>query len=153
LTADSVTTLGDRPDSSVLRIERDYEVRGMLQMVTSYNAATGGSAVNQSAFTYDAFSNLIADQQSHSGAVVPGTTPQVGYSYANGISNTVRRTAVTYPNGRVLNTVYGTANSAADHLNQITSLNVTATVEIWRITHIVERTGKCRSHIPFRASN
>jgi RHS repeat-associated protein len=125
LTADSVTTLGVGLDNSVLRIERAYEVRGMLQTVTSYDAATGGSVVNQSAFVYDAFSNLIADQQSHSGVVVPGATPQVNYSYADGSTNTVRRTAVTYPNGRVLNTVYGVANSAADHLNQITSLNVT----------------------------
>jgi RHS repeat-associated protein len=109
----------------VLRIELAHEVRGMLQTVTSYAAATGGSIVNQSVFVYDAFSNLIADQQSHSGVVVPGTTPEVDYRYADGSANTVRRTSVTYPNGRVLNTVYGTTNSAADHLNQITSLNVT----------------------------
>jgi RHS repeat-associated protein len=125
LTADSVTTLGEGVDNSILRIERAYEIRGMLQMVTSYNAATAGSVVNQSAFIYDAFRNLIADQQSHSGAVIPVTTPEVDYSYADGSANTVRRTAVTYPNGRVLNTVFGTTNSAADHLNQITSLNVT----------------------------
>jgi RHS repeat-associated protein len=124
-TADAVTTLADGLDDSVLRIELAHEVRGMLQTVTSYAAATGGSIVNQSVFVYDAFSNLIADQQSHSGVVVPGTTPEVDYRYADGSANTVRRTSVTYPNGRVLNTVYGTTNSAADHLNQITSLNVT----------------------------
>jgi RHS repeat-associated protein len=124
LIGDAVPTLGPGLDDSILRIERAYEVRGMLQAITSYSAAAGGTVVNEAAFTYDPFRNLIADQQSHSGAVVPGTTPQVGYSYADGSANTVRRTSTIYPNGQALNVQYGAANSADDHLNRVTALQL-----------------------------
>lgn len=95
----------------------------MLSKVTSYNAASSGSVVNEVAFTYDAFRNLIKDQQSHSGAVTSGT-PEVDYSYADGSANTVRRTAITYPNGRELDVQYGSTNSVDDHFNRITALQI-----------------------------
>jgi RHS repeat-associated protein len=124
LISDAVPTLGPGLDDSILRIERAYEVRGMLQAISSYSAASGGTVVNESAFAYDAFRNLITDQQSHSGAVVTSTTPQVGYSYADGSANTVRRTSTIYPNGQALNVQYGAANSADDHLNRVTALQL-----------------------------
>ena len=34
-------------DDAVLRIERGYEVRGMLESLTSYDAARGGNVVDQ----------------------------------------------------------------------------------------------------------
>jgi YD repeat-containing protein len=43
---DSVTTLGDGLDDSVLQIAVTYEIRGMVQNITSYNAATDGTVVN-----------------------------------------------------------------------------------------------------------
>jgi len=124
LTIDAVPTLGPGLDDSILRIERAYEVRGMLQTITSFSAVSGGTVVNESAFTYDPFRNLITDQQSHSGPVVLGTTPQVGYSYADGSANTVRRTSTIYPNGQALNVQYGAVNSADDHLNRVTALQL-----------------------------
>jgi YD repeat-containing protein len=119
--SDAVTVLGPDLDDGVLRIERAYETRGMLAMVTSYNTASAGAIVNQVVMVYDAFGNLAADKQSHSGAV-SGGTPVVAYSYSDGSANTVRRIAITYPNGKVLNFLYGSANSVDDHFNRVTAL-------------------------------
>jgi hypothetical protein len=48
----------------------------------------------------------VKEEQAHSGAV--GTaTPSVQYAYADGASNTVRPTAITYPDGRELHFDYG----------------------------------------------
>jgi hypothetical protein len=93
----------------------------MLAKVTSYNAASGGSVVNESAFTYDAFGNLTLDRQSHTG-IVSGTTPAVAYTYANGSANTVRRTSTVYPDGRILQVFYGSTNSIDDHLSRVSKL-------------------------------
>ncbi len=123
MTSDAVPTLGPDLDSAVLRIGRTYEVRGMLASVTSYNSVSGGSVVNEVALTYDAFRNLIKDRQSHNGVVTTGT-PEVGYSYDDGSANTVRRTAITYPNGKVLGVQYGTTNSVDDHFNRVTALQL-----------------------------
>ena len=49
-------------------------------------------------------------------------TPAVNYTYADGSTNTVRRTATTYPDGKVLGILYGTTNSVDDHFNRITAL-------------------------------
>ena len=121
LLADAATALGPDVDGAVRRIERAYEKRGMLALVTSYDAVAAGSIVNQSAFTYDAFANLTEDQQSSSGEVASGT-PAVIYVYADGSTNTVRKISTTYPDGKVLNVQYGTENSVDDHFNRVTAL-------------------------------
>jgi|GEM_PF-2334687 len=56
----------------------------------------------------------------------PGTTPEVGYAYADGSSgNTARRTGMTYPDGRVLESGYGATDSADDLLSRVASLAIT----------------------------
>ena len=111
-------------DNAVLRVSRAYEVRGMLKQVTSYNnAAVGsGSVVNDVLLTYDSYSQLSADYQAHSAAVNTSTTPKVGYAYADGSANTVRRTALTYPNGRVISLDYGASGSISDALSRLDSI-------------------------------
>ncbi|MBI1314970.1 hypothetical protein GC176_27065, partial [bacterium] len=99
---DAVTTTGSRVDDSVLRLEWAYEVRGMLQTATSYDAASSGSAVNQVQWAYNDFGQLTTSYQEHSGTVNTGTTPSVQYGYANGSANTIRPTSLTYPDGRSL---------------------------------------------------
>ena len=120
---DSITVLADGLSSAVLRIKRAYEVRGMLQTVSSFDALSGGSIVKQVVLGYDAFSNLISDQQSHSGAV-DGSTPKVRYACSDGSNNTMRRVSLTYPNGRVVDYIYGAADSINDHLNRVSALQV-----------------------------
>jgi YD repeat-containing protein len=96
---DRVTTLGSTVDGAIRRISYSYEVRGMVQNVTSYDNATVGSGavVNDIQFAYNLFSQLVTEYQSHSGAVNTGATPNVKYGYADGTTGTVRPTSMTYP--------------------------------------------------------
>jgi RHS repeat-associated protein len=112
LAHDRITTVGSNTDSAVLRITRAYEVRGMLQTVTSYNNATAGSGtvLNDVKLEYNSFSQLVKEWQDH-GAAVSGSSPKVEYSYADGSfsSNQIRPTSITYPDSRVIGYDYGDA--------------------------------------------
>jgi len=97
----------------VLRIGTTYNALGDVYQVTTYNAASGGSIVNQAENIDNGLGQLIRQYQSHSGAVVPGTTPSVQYAYNElaGGANNSRLVSMTYPNGRVLDYNY---NSGLD---------------------------------------
>src|SRR5206468_9783399 len=89
-----------------------------------YNNATVGlgSVVNDVQFAYNNFGQLITEYQAHSGAVNTSTSPKVQYAYADGSANHVRRTSITYPDGRVTTLDYGTAGATYDLLSRVTSL-------------------------------
>lgn len=120
---DRVTMLGSGVDGTVRRISYTYEVRGMVQKVTSYNNAIAGtgSVVNDVLNMYNDFSQLSNQYQSHSGSAST-SSPGVTYNYANGGANTIRPTSMTYPNGRVLNYDYGTSGGTNDLLSRIGSI-------------------------------
>lgn len=96
-TQDRITTLGSGVDGAVRRLATRYEVRGMRFKLSSYDYATvgSGSLVNEVQFAYNDFGQLIAEYQSHSGAVNTGSTPKVQYGYANGSANTIRPPSLT----------------------------------------------------------
>jgi hypothetical protein len=73
-------------DQTVKRLGRSYEVRGMLQKITSYDNATVGSGtiLNEVQESYNSFGQLVAEYQNHSGAVDTSTTPKVQYGYDSG---------------------------------------------------------------------
>ena len=123
---DRVTAFGTGINNTVRRISLEYTDRAQLGKVSSYTNATVGSGtiVNQVALSYNAFNQLIEDAQSHSGAVT-GSTPKVGYSYANGTANTTRRLTSTYPSGKIVTMSYGAANSADDRLSRLAGLSLT----------------------------
>ena len=123
-TQDRITTLGSGVDGAVRRLASSYEVRGMRFKLSSYDNATvgSGSLVNEVQFAYNDFGQLIADYQSHSGAVNTGSTPKVQYGYANGSGNTIRPTSLTYPNGRVISYDYSTAGSIPDASSRIDAI-------------------------------
>jgi hypothetical protein len=123
-TQDCVSMLGTGVDGTVLRIQTTYEVRGMVQNVTSFdNASVGnGNIVNDAQMAYNDFGKLATDYQSHSGPVNTATTPNVQYAYTDGSANQARPTTMTYPNGRVLNYSYGSSGSIGDALSRIQSL-------------------------------
>jgi hypothetical protein len=50
-----VTTLASGFDGAVRRIQTAYTSLGQVETVTSYDAATGGTAVNEVKSTYDGF--------------------------------------------------------------------------------------------------
>src|SRR5207237_9367236 len=100
--------LGSGVDGSVLRIETAYDTDGRPYLYTSYNAATGGSVVNQVQQVYNGLSQLITEYQATSGAVNINTTPKVQYAWNElaGSANNSRLLSMTYPNGRVVNYNY-----------------------------------------------
>jgi YD repeat-containing protein len=128
LTNDCVSTVGSSTDNTVLQIAKTYEVRGMVQTVTSYNNATPGSGtvLNKVELTYNSFSQLIEEQQSHSGPV-GGSTPSVQYAFDTGASgsNEIRLNQLTYPNGRTISYSYGTGGGMNDYLNRIDTIQDT----------------------------
>jgi RHS repeat-associated protein len=134
-TEDSIMTLAPGVDGMVLRIETAYEVRGMVQSITQYDNATvgQGNVVNQVQFVYNPFAQLTADYQSHAGAVNTATTPACQYAYADGSANTIRLTAKTYPNGRVVNYNYGPSGGTNDALSRPGSL-----IDSDGVTHLAD---------------
>ncbi len=112
-THDRVTSVGSGIDNAVLRISRTYEVRGLIQNVTSYDNATVGSGnvVNDIEYEYNGFGQAEKAYQSHSGAVNIGSSPKVQYSFANGSSNHIRPAKMTYPNGRILRYEYDSGDN------------------------------------------
>jgi YD repeat-containing protein len=108
LTSDAVTTLGTGVDGAIRRIQYAYDTQGNQYLTTSYDASTGGNIVNQVQRVYNGLGQLTGEYQSHSGAVVVGTTPEVQYAYtemSGGVNNS-RLTSITYPSGYVLNYNY-----------------------------------------------
>ena len=96
---------GSDLDQTVTKITRSYEVRGMLETVSSIGS--GPTVLNQVQLAYNAYAQLARDYQSHSGPVNPASTLNVAYSYADGSANTVRRTGTTYPDGTtIITTAY-----------------------------------------------
>lgn len=119
-----MTTLGSGVDGAVLRLERAYEVRGLLNRLTSFDSPTVGSGtvVNDVQWTYNSFSQPIKTYQAHAGAVNPSTTLNVQIQYANGSANTVRPTGLIYPNGRTVVYDYGAWAGIDDAVSRIASL-------------------------------
>jgi YD repeat-containing protein len=81
LTSDAVTTLGAGVDGAIRRIQYAYDTQGNRYLTTNYDAAVGGNIVNQVQRAYNGLGQLTGEYQSHSGAVVIGTTPAVQYAY------------------------------------------------------------------------
>ncbi len=127
-TADAITTLASGFDSSVLRIQTAYNALGDPYLTTTYNAASGGSIVNQVEDIYNGLDQLTQEYQAHSGAVVTGTTSSVQYAYTemSGGQNNSRLTSMTYPNGRVLTYNYNTGlGNSISRLSSISDISAT----------------------------
>jgi RHS repeat-associated protein len=122
-TSDAVTTLGSGVDGAVRRIETAYDTQGNPYLVTSYDAASGGSVVNQVQRVYNGLGQLTGEYQSHSGAVNTSTTPEVQYAYTlmSGGANNSRLTSITYPSGYVL--TYNYASGLDSTISRLTSLS------------------------------
>jgi len=123
-THDRVTALGTGVDGTVRRISTSYEVRGMREKITSWNGETvgSGSVVNEVQFAYNNFGQITADYQAHGGTVNTSTSPKVQYGYADGSSNTIRLTTITYPDGRVISYDYGSSGGTSDALSRVGSI-------------------------------
>jgi YD repeat-containing protein len=130
LANDCVTTLGTGVDAAVRQFAYAYDVRGMVNRLTSYDnsLANQGNIVNDVQLAYNTFAQIGADAQSHSGAVVPGTTPTVQYGYYNGSTNTIRPQTLIYPNGRAITIGYGTSGGINDAASRVDNLTDSTTL-------------------------
>jgi RHS repeat-associated protein len=120
LTSDAVTTLGTGVNGAVRRIDYGYDTQGNLSLITSYDAASGGSVVNQVLRQFNGLGQLTAEYQNVGGAVDTSTTPAVQYAYD---ATTGRLTSVTYPSGYVLDYNYGSSGSLDDTISRLSSLS------------------------------
>ncbi len=128
LIEDQVSVLGTGIDGAVRRIATRYEVRGMVERITSYDSVPGSSSsssssgagiVNEVQFAYNAFRQLTTDCQEHAGAVSTSTLVKVQHSYADGSDGHNRLTKLTYPNGRGLLYGYSGTGDAANRTSYV----------------------------------
>jgi RHS repeat-associated protein len=106
-TTDAITALGTGVDGAVRRIESAYDALGRVTVVTSFDAPTAGTAVNQVTRGYNGFGQLTSEWQSHTGLVDPATAQRVQYAYSQGArGNHSRLTRITYPDGYAVDYAY-----------------------------------------------
>jgi RHS repeat-associated protein len=127
LLSDAATVLGTGTDGAVRRIEILYDDMGRRQLVSSYNAVSAGTVLNQIKWTYNQYGQVAKSEQSVSGAVVSGTTPAVSYTYVDGasggVAKYVRPVSKQYPYfGTTVYNIYPTSGTTGDHLNRLDSL-------------------------------
>jgi len=118
-----VTTLGSGTDGSVRAITRGYDSLGRVYKITTHGNQTDdpdntADIKSQILYSFNDLGKVIESDQSHSGAV-GGSTPSVQYAYDTSAVGSVfddgaRMESMTYPNGRVLFSDYGTANALED---------------------------------------
>ena len=122
-TQDRVTTFGTGIDQTVKRIAMSYDVRGLVDSISSHDHATVGSGnvVNQIEMRYNDFRQLSNQYIAHDGMVNISTSPQIQYGYATGAasSNQIRATSVTYPSSRVIDFGYGASGGVNDSLKRV----------------------------------
>ena len=106
-TADAVTTLGSGVNGTVRRLTTAYNSDDPPYLYTSYNAAVGGTIVNQVEDVYDGLGQLTGEYQEQAGAVNTSTSAEVQYAYTqmSGGQNNSRLTQMVYPNGRTIDDV------------------------------------------------
>jgi len=125
---DRVLSLGSSAVGTARRISTVYDTRGLVSTITTWNDPRigFGNVLNQVQNVYNDFGQQTHSYQSHSGSVDTMNTPKVQYSYADGSSNTIRMTGMTYPNARGLTVDYGTANEMNDACSRVQSMKFSA---------------------------
>ena len=118
-TADVVTTVGTGIDDAVRRIAKTYEVRGMVEHLTSYDATTGGNVLSDVLRQYDTLGRPTNEYQEHAGAK-DASTLCVQNSYADFATYGLRLASVRYPNGRKVFFDYSSTSGAA--LNRLDAI-------------------------------
>jgi RHS repeat-associated protein len=110
--------------TGVPRIETAYNTQGLVEQVTSYSAATGGTGavVNQIQRAYNGLGQLTNEYQAHAGAVSTASTLSVAYAYANPDKGG-RLASITYPSGKVLSYNYGTSHGVNDVIGRLDNLS------------------------------
>ena len=127
-THDRITTVGTGVDGAVRRVSTTFDVRSLVEKITSYDNATigSGNVVNEIVREYNDLAMVVNELQEHGGAK-DANTPYVGYNYdesATGgeFTKGLRLTSLRYPDGRLVHHTYGTSGSDADNLNRLDAI-------------------------------
>ncbi len=73
------------------RIETACDTQGNAYLITSYDAASGGSVVNPIQREFNGLGQLTTEWQATNGSVNTSTTPQVQYAYGFTTSGSMHR--------------------------------------------------------------
>ncbi|WP_245764674.1 RHS repeat-associated core domain-containing protein [Planctomicrobium piriforme] len=141
---DRVTTLGAGIDGTVRRLQRTYEVRGLVQSLSSVdNAAVGsGTVLNEVQFTYNQFSQVRRAYQAVDGTVNTSTTPRVEYNYDTS-DYRARPWLLKYPSGRQLIYTYGEEDSIDDSISRIAGIQDDLLVNVDLVNYSYLGLGTC----------
>ncbi|NOT30299.1 MAG: hypothetical protein HOP15_07615, partial [Planctomycetes bacterium] len=122
-----VTTLASGFDGAVRRQSRTYDSLRRASLVTQYDAATSGNATDEVAYTYDGWGGVTSYKQDKDGAVGASGFYEMAYAYAKATTgrNTVRRSQMTLPGGKVVDLVYTVDKDAScSRVSRLTSAGV-----------------------------
>ena len=119
-----ITTLGSGFDGAVRRLEWSYTDRDQLEKVTSYDAASDGSAVNEVKYDYDDWGNIDSFKQDKDGTVGASGYYEVAYAWAKatGGRNTLRKTSLTLSSGNVITFNYSSQVRHENETSRVLSL-------------------------------
>ena len=96
--SDVIALLGAGVDGAVRRIDTAYDIRGMIDLITSRaGTAADSTMVNQVLRQFNNFAQLQKEYQQHDGPVNTLASPYVEYGYADGSANTIRPTSIAPP--------------------------------------------------------
>ncbi len=124
-TADELLAVGLNIDTAIMKIGLSYEVRGLVENITSYD---GASVVkNEVVNEYNNLGQVTKQYQEHSGAK-DGSTPYIWNHYdatpsSGEYAKDSRPTRRDPPDGTRLYVNYGAAASAADKMSRVDDLS------------------------------
>ena len=122
-TSDQVITLGMGVNGAVMQIDTAYEIRGMVNQVTSYSASM--TMVNDVQLFFGDFEQQVGEVQKPGGAT--GPTFNVGYTTnEGGTSNSIAPLSITYTDGAVFNYNYTATDDAP--LNRVTTIEFAGSI-------------------------
>ncbi len=92
------------------RQSRTYDSLGRPSLVTQYDAATSGNVTDEVSYTYDGWGGVTSYKQDKDSAVGGSGFYEMAYTYAKATTgrNTIRRSQMTLPGGKVVDLSYTT---------------------------------------------
>ncbi len=119
-TTKKVTTLASGFDGAVRRIDTAYDSLGRTLTVTQKDAVSSGAITDEVKYTYEGWGNVESFRQDRDSAVDAGGSVNdytVSYAYGKQTTgrNTVRRTSMTLPSGKVISYTYASRSGLVDN--------------------------------------
>jgi len=135
-THERVTTLASGFDGAVRRKSWTYDSLGRSSLVSQYDNATvgSGSVTDEVSYTYDGWGGITSYKQDKDSAVGGSGYYEMAYAYAKATTgrNTIRRSSMTLPGGKVIAIEY--TKDKDDSISRVSRL--TATVLLARYDYL-----------------